>query len=67
MYSNLKAEMARKGISQKEIAMFLHIHENSMSSKINGYSPISIEEAFKIRNKYFPNFDLQYLFSKESA
>ena len=67
MYSNLKAEMARCGISQKEMADFLHIHENSMCNKINGSSPISIEEAFKIRNKYFPNIELQYLFVKESA
>ena len=64
MYENLKFEIMRSGITQKEIAEFLGIHENSIGNKISGESSFSIEEAFKIREKFFSNFDLQYLFKK---
>ena len=64
MYKNLMAEIARKGITQKEIAGFLGIHENSMSNKLHG-GTFTIEEAFKIKARFFPNAELQYLFAEE--
>ena len=52
-YSNLKAELARKGISMEEVSKLLNIHRNT------------VEEAFKIQNKYFPKLSLVYLFATE--
>lgn len=61
MYENLKLEMFKSGITQKEIADFLGIHENSMSNKL-AKGPFSIEEAFAIKNRFFPALDIAYLF-----
>ena len=62
---NLKAEMAKKDITIEEISKLLGIHRNSVSNKINGDSSFSVEEAFKIQEKYFPKLALNYLFEKE--
>ena len=64
-YSNLKAEMARKGISIEEVSKTLDIHRNSVANKINGDTPFTVEEAFKIHDKYFPKLSLDYLFTTE--
>ena len=64
-YSNLKAELARKGISMEEVSKVLNIHRNSVANKINGETPFTVEEAFKIQNKYFPKLSLVYLFATE--
>lgn len=64
-YSNLKAELARKGISMEEVSKVLEIHRNSVANKINGDTPFTVEEAFKIQEKYFPKLSLNYLFATE--
>lgn len=64
-YPNLKAELARKGISMEEVSKALNIHRNSVANKINGETPFTVEEAFKIQNKYFPKLSLNYLFATE--
>lgn len=62
MYKNLSAEIARTGITQKAIAEYLGIHENSISNKISGKSSFTVEEAFQIKEHFFPNCELKYLF-----
>lgn len=54
-YSNLKAELARKGVSMEEVSKALEIHRNSVANKINGDTPFTVEEAFKIQKRYFPS------------
>lgn len=61
-YLNLKAEMAKKGITFENVAQLLDIHRNSVSNKINGNSSFSIEQAEKIYNEFFPESKLSYLF-----
>lgn len=63
--ANLKGEMAKKGVTIEEISKLLQIHRNSVANKINGDSAFTIDEAFKIKNRYFPMLSLNYLFSKE--
>lgn len=63
---NLRGEMARKGITIEELASFLGIHRKSVSNKINGETPFSVNEAFEIQKKYFPKLSLEYLFKKEN-
>lgn len=65
-YSNLKAELARKGISMEDVSGLLGIHRNSVSNKINGDTPFTVEEAFKIHDKYFPKLSMDYLFTAEN-
>jgi plasmid maintenance system antidote protein VapI len=64
MYLNLMTEMNRLGITNENIADELHIHRNSVSNKINGDTPLTLEEAKIIREKFFPYADFQYLFRK---
>ena len=65
-YTNLKGEIAKKGITQIEIATTLNIHPNTVTNKINGESSFSIEEAFEIKRCFFPEMDLSYLFKSEN-
>lgn len=64
-YSNLKAELARKGVSMEEVSKALEIHRNSVANKINGDTPFTVEEAFKIQKRYFPKLSLDYLFATD--
>ena len=64
---NLKGEMAKKDITIEEISKLLGIHRNSVANKLNGDSAFTIDEAFKIQNKYFPTLSLAYLFGTEDA
>lgn len=67
MYKNLQSKMAREGVTQRSIADYLGIHENSVGNKVLGKSPFTIEEAFKIKEKFFPDSDLLYLFKRFST
>lgn len=62
---NLKGEMAKRGITIEELSKELGIHRNSVSNKLNGDSSFTVEEAFKIQDKYFPDLELKYLFKAE--
>ena len=60
----LKIEMAIKGITIEDIAHALKIHRNTAAQKVNGLSKFNIEEAFCIKEKFFPDKELKVLFSK---
>lgn len=60
---NVKGEMAKQNITIEEVSKTLNIHRNSVANKLNGESAFTIEEAFKIQEKYFPKLSLGYLFS----
>ncbi|MFS0822132.1 XRE family transcriptional regulator [Bacillus sp. 1P02SD] len=62
MYRNLLAEMARRGITKKDLAEFLNMRYPTIVDKTNGKSRFYLDEAFKIRNEFFPDCDLLYLF-----
>lgn len=64
---NLKGEMAKKDITIEEVSKLLGIHRNSVANKINGDSSFSIDEAFKIHKRFFPNLSMEYLFKTEEA
>lgn len=66
-YANLKAEMARYGIKQQDIARLLNVREATISEKINGKTTFDIDEAFKIKYKFFPKLSLEYLFARNSG
>ena len=64
-YANLEAEITRKGLSKKEIAETLGVRLATVYNKLKGKCPFTLDEAFKIRNKHFPDFALEYLFYTE--
>lgn len=66
MFPNLEAEMARGKITQSSIALLLGITPTTLSFKLNGKSPIFLKECVKIKNAFFPDKTLDYLFATEN-
>lgn len=64
---NLKGEMAKKSIKVEDIAHVLQIHRNSASNKINGDTSFSIDEAVKVKEAFFPELSLKFLFEKQDV
>ncbi|MBR3632731.1 MAG: XRE family transcriptional regulator [Elusimicrobiaceae bacterium] len=62
---NLKKEMAGADISIETLAAELRVHRNTIANKIDGTSKFTVEEAFKIQEKFFPNLGLAYLFKEQ--
>lgn len=62
---NLKKEMAGADITIEALAAELRVHRNTVANKIDGNSKFTIDEAFKIQNKFFPCLGLAYLFKEE--
>lgn len=68
MLNNLKAELVRKGIvPHKGIMSALSCSEVTARKKLNGVSPTTVPEAFKIIDYNFKddNFSIEYLFLEE--
>ena len=66
MFPNLRAEMARCSpiLRTKDMAKALNISEKSVSNKMNGKSKFTLEEAAQIRNVFFPDIGIEFLFAK---
>lgn len=66
-YLNLKEKMASRNVKIEDMALLLGIHRNSVSNKVNGPSSFTIEESFKVRDAFFPDLELDYLFAAEEG
>lgn len=64
-YPNLRAEMARYMVSAKSIAEAIGITPQAFSSKIQHKTQFTIDEAFAIRDKFFPRVLVDVLFSQK--
>ena len=64
IYPNLSAEMARKGITQAELADKVGRTRATMSLKLNGNSPINLDEARAIKDALQTNLALETLFDQ---
>lgn len=64
MFSNLRAEMARKEITIIEISKLLGVNRDTVSRKLSGKSKLYLNEAMLINKEFFPNKELQYLFKE---
>lgn len=62
-YTNLRAEMARRNIGIGEVAEICGYNRDTLSRKLSKKSVISLDEAFCIQQKVFPNEDIRYLFA----
>lgn len=67
MLRNLKAEMARNGVSTEMIMTVLGKSDKTTRDKINGKSGLYLSEALKIRDTLFPGLSLEYLFSQADS
>ena len=66
IYPNLKAEMARQNLSQSELADKVGRTRSTMSLKLSGKSPISLDEAFSIKQALQTRLTLDVLFNREA-
>lgn len=62
MFPNLIAEMARKGITQKDLCNCIKKDKSTLSEKINGKRDFKMSEIMKIKETFFPDLTLEYLF-----
>ena len=66
MYPNVKAEIARKGLTLDAIAKAIGISLTTLSQKLNGKYPITLNEAKKIKVVLGVNIPLEVLFEEAS-
>ena len=64
---NLKAEMARFGVSREDIKELLGCSKRTVDNKLDGTTEFTIPEAFKIRDYFFPNQRIEYLFNTNKS
>lgn len=65
MYPNLRAEMARKNITGYELAEKIGITNGTFSTKYNGKSDFTLNEAFKIKSVLETDLNVEVLFATE--
>lgn len=64
MYPNLNAEMSRYNINQKDISSALSIGSATLSEKMTGKKDFKLKECKKIKDLFFKNCTIDYLFSE---
>lgn len=64
MYQKLVDQMKEKNVTQSDIAKYLGKRQPTISDKIRGIFPFTLNEATLIRDKFFPNEDIDSLFEK---
>lgn len=65
MLMNLRGEMARHGIKGKDLADLLGVRLSTIYDKINGKYAFTFDEALEIKNHFFPEVNLEYLFRND--
>lgn len=66
MYPELNAEMARKGITQKELSDLTGISVSSLSLKLTGKVKLTFGDAIKIKRALKSQLELEALFKKKN-
>ena len=62
MFANLRAEMKRHNKTNNDIGKILNISANSVSFKLNGKRPFTLDEIHKLADEF--NCSLDYLAEK---
>ena len=62
MFKNLIAEMARNGVTNNDIALYLNITPNTVSNKISGKTEFTRKDMWLLKKGFFPNLSIEYLF-----
>lgn len=65
MKYNLAAEMARKQISQKTIYEKIGISQKAFYEKMHGIRDFNLKEILAIRDTFFPDLEIEYLFASD--
>lgn len=65
MFPNLKAELARNGITYSELGEAVGKTESWIENRLLGRASMPIEICMLIKNTFFPNYSYDYLFSSK--
>lgn len=65
-YPHLIECMDKNKITKRELANLSHTHRNTISNKLNGHTPLFLDEAIHIHEVFFSEEDFLELF-KERA
>ncbi|MEG0036492.1 MAG: helix-turn-helix transcriptional regulator [Oscillospiraceae bacterium] len=66
MYTNLKENLHKKGITVRSYAEFLGVSEKTVQNKIRGATDFTLTEAEKTRRVLFPEYDMFFLFKSDT-
>jgi len=64
LYKNLRAEMARQGLTGKQIAAAIGISPRAFSRRMTGKTEFLFEETVQMREIFFKDCSLNYLFAE---
>jgi hypothetical protein len=64
MFPNIRAEMARNGLTASAMAAQLKLNERTLGNKLAGKTEFTWGEVRRIRAIFFPNCSLEYLFGQ---
>lgn len=64
MYSNVKAELARRNLSVVDLSNMTGIRYQTLVDKINGKYPLTLDEAKKIKSALEVDIPLEDLFER---
>lgn len=67
IYRNLEAELKRKNITRAELASVLGINIATVSEKLTKPNRLKYVEAAKIKQAFFKDMDMEYLFETSVA
>ena len=65
MYLNFYKEMKARNLNQALVADKIGITRESLNNKLNGKTDFKAKELFDIKQIFFPDLTLEYLFAKE--
>lgn len=63
-YPNLDAEIKKRGVKRIAIATALEISGPALRHKLQGKVPFSFPQAQTLRDRFFPDLSLDYLFDR---
>lgn len=61
---NLAAEMTRYGVTNTDLQSVLACSAKTVTNKLTDVTEFSINEAFVIRDTFFPGLRVEYLFAR---
>ncbi|WP_051459462.1 helix-turn-helix domain-containing protein [Paenibacillus zanthoxyli] len=64
-YTNLRSEMEKRGVTISDISRGLKMRRATVSDKIHGKYRFYYDEVQKIKNEFFPDCEIEYLFSTD--
>lgn len=66
-FPNLRAEMARRNLTISAMSAEMGKNRDTLSRKLSRKSPIYLDEAMDITDRFFPEHDVGYLFAADNA